>query len=270
MLTEKTFTVDGFSMNYAEGPQAGTPLVFLHGATTWWRDIEPLIQSLMQNWHIYACDMRGHGKSSRTPGNYRAVDFSPDIVAFVQEQIREPVVLIGHSNGGTLALLSAAQIPELVRAIILLDPAVFYRNAILLSTLTDEWFVAVADVLNSTRTAKEAISPLFPGVDETVVQGIESMIRIVDPEFVSVMLNNQFFDGLDLEQVADKVKCPTLHLYGELDLGLGGVVRESDVEFLKQHIPQIITHQIKGAGHSPHWEQTETTLGHITDFLKTI
>ena len=269
MLTEKTFAVDDFSMNYAEGPQSGAPLLFLHGATTWWKDFEPL-QSLSQRWHVYACDMRGHGKSSRTPGKYRAIDFSSDVVALIQKQIQEPVVLVGHSNGGTLALLAGAHIPELIRAIILLDPAVFYRNVMLSSTLTDEWFVAVADVLNSTRTAQEAISPLFPGVDEAVLQGIESMIRVVDPEFVSVMLNNQFFDGLDLEQVAYKVKCPTLHLYGELDLGLGGVVRESDVEFLKQHIPQITTHQIMGAGHSPHWEQTETTLEHINNFLKTI
>jgi pimeloyl-ACP methyl ester carboxylesterase len=52
MLTEKNFTVDGFTMNYAEGPQNGAPLVFLHGATSWWHDFEPLFQSLEQNWHI--------------------------------------------------------------------------------------------------------------------------------------------------------------------------------------------------------------------------
>lgn len=269
MLTEKTFTVDGFSMNYAEGPQNGAPLVFLHGATTWWKDFEPL-EPLTQSWHIYACDMRGHGASSRTPGKYRGINFSADVVDFIQKQIQEPVVLVGHSNGGVLALLIAAQIPELVRAIILLDPAVFFRNAMPTSTPIDEWFVAVANVLNSTRTVQEVISPLFPGIDETELQGIESMIRSVDPEFVSMILNNQFFDGVDLEQVVVKVKCPTLLLYGELDLGLGGVVSESDVEILENHIPQIIAHQIKGAGHSPHWEQTETTLGHINNFLKAI
>jgi pimeloyl-ACP methyl ester carboxylesterase len=56
MLTEKTFTVNGYSMNYAEGPRSGAPLIFLHGATLWWKDFEPLFQSLEQNWHIHACE----------------------------------------------------------------------------------------------------------------------------------------------------------------------------------------------------------------------
>jgi len=122
--------------------------------------------------------------------------------------------------------------------------------------------------LNSTRSAKEVFTALFPDIDEAGWQGMGSMVQSCDPEFLSVMLNNQFFEGLDLEETASKVRCPTLLLYGELELW--GVVRDSDVEFLKQTIPQTISLCIEGAGHAPHWDQTETTLGHITNFLKTI
>jgi pimeloyl-ACP methyl ester carboxylesterase len=148
MLTEKTFTADGFSMNYAEGPQNGAPLVFLHGATGWWHDFDAL-QPLILNWHVYACDMRGHGKSSCTPGKYRAVDFSDDIVALIQKQIQEPVVLIGHSNGGVPALLTAAKIPELTRAIILLEPATIARNTPIQSVPgPGDWIIGVGTYLS--------------------------------------------------------------------------------------------------------------------------
>jgi pimeloyl-ACP methyl ester carboxylesterase len=93
--------------------------------------------------------MRGHGRSSRTPGNYRAVDFATDVVDFIQKQIREPVVLVGHSNGGTLALLTATQIPDLVRGVILLDPAILLRNATIQSMPICAWFAGVNDILNS-------------------------------------------------------------------------------------------------------------------------
>jgi pimeloyl-ACP methyl ester carboxylesterase len=269
MLTEKTFTVDSFTMNYAEGPQSGMPLVFLHGATLWWKDFEPLFQPLEKNWHIYACDMRGHGKSSRTPGKYRAVDFFPDVVNFIQKQIQEPVVLVGHSNGGVLALLTAAKIPELVQGIILLDPSVCFRDTTLQSIpLLNDWFVGMVDILNLTRSVKEVVAPFMSDLDETGLHEVESMIQSVDPEFIYMMGNNQFFVDLDLEHMANKVKCPTLLLYGETELM--GIVRDSDVEFIREHIPQTVAYQIKGAGHSPHWDKTETTIEHIASFLKTI
>jgi len=269
MLTEKTFTVDGFSMNYAEGPENGPPLVFLHGATLWWKDFEPLFQTLEKSWHIYACDMRGHGKSSRTPGKYRAVDFYPDIVAFIQSQVREPVILVGHSNGGIFALLTAAHIPELVRAIILLDPATDLRNTLIQSVPgPGDWIVGVGKVLASQLSVEEFIREFNPEIDDAGLQDTESMIRSVDPEFVSVMLEDKFFEGLNLEEALSKVRCPTLLLYGELESG--SLVPETEVAFIKQYVPQMIAHLIDDTGHSPHWEQTEITLGHIQDFLKAI
>ena len=47
--------------------------------------------------------------------------------------IGEPVILIGHSNGGTIALGVAAKIPELLRAVVLLDPSLCLRDSSLQS-----------------------------------------------------------------------------------------------------------------------------------------
>src|SRR4030095_14089229 len=150
----------------------------------------------------------------------------------------------------------------MVRGIVLLDPATAAHNT-LIEAMPGPWgwFVGVRDVLESRRSAKDFLLEGNPEIDEAGLQSVESMIRSVDPEFVSVLLNNQFFDGLNLEQVLTKITCPTLMLYGALELG--SIVPDAEVEFLKQHIPQMATVHIQGAGHSPHWEQTEATLGHL-------
>lgn len=267
MLTEKIFTTGEFTMNYGDGPQNGPPLVLLHGATLWWHDLEPLIPSLMQSWHVYACDMRGHGKSSRTPGEYRAEEFASDVIQFIQTQIQESVVLVGHSAGGVYTLLVAAQIPEMVRAIILLDPATIARNTPIQSIRgPGDWVIGIGDVFESRRAMKDFLLESNPEIDELGLQITESMIHSVDPDFISTLIKNRSFDDLNLEQELIKITCPALLLYGTLELG--SIVPEAEVEFLKQHIPQITTVRISGAGHSPHWEQTEITLGHIHDFLK--
>jgi pimeloyl-ACP methyl ester carboxylesterase len=64
MLTEKIFDTGTIKINYAEGAPNSTPLVMLHGGTAHWQELMPLITELEKDWHIYACDARGHGKSS--------------------------------------------------------------------------------------------------------------------------------------------------------------------------------------------------------------
>lgn len=268
MLVEKTFTLDGFCMNYAEGPHNGAPLVFLHGATLWWQDFMPL-QPLAENWHVYACDMRGHGKSSRTPGNYSPDDFVSDVAAFIREQVKEPVILVGHSNGGLLALLIAAAIPEWIRALVVLDPATLVRNTPIQEIRgPGDWVIGVGDVLAGKRDAREFIFESSPGIDEAGLQYTESMIRSVDPSFIATVVQSKVLEGPNLEEELKKITCPVLLLYG--DVKLGSIVSEHEASFIKQYAPQLIAVRMDGAGHSPHWEQTEATLEYIRDFLKIV
>ena len=74
MLTEKSFNTGESVMNFGEGEPTGKPLVLLHGATqSWqvwkWSTQNQFLPALAKGWHVYAPDLRGHGKSGRaTPG----------------------------------------------------------------------------------------------------------------------------------------------------------------------------------------------------------
>ena len=120
-LEEKSFDAGEVTLNYAEGEDNGPPLVLLHGLGRRWQVFLPLIPSLSLRWHIYALDLRGHGKSGHVPRGYRGTQYSEDVIRFLRETVKEPAVLFGHSLGGMAAMWVAAHQPELVKAIILGD-----------------------------------------------------------------------------------------------------------------------------------------------------
>lgn len=263
MLTENRFDTGTLKINYAEGPANGWPIVLLHGATARWQELSPLVTELEHHWHVYACDNRGCGKSDRA-ASYRAVDFFPDTIAFIKHNIGTPTVLLGHSGGAIVALGVATQIPELIRAVILLDPPLYLRELSIKSNWVYDYFLGSYNILTQQRTAHEVYSKLFPGIDEAGIQHLEEVIRLVDPESVRVLLEDRYFAGLDTLNLLDKVACPTLLLYGEIEKG--AVVRDTDVEFFLDHSPTGAAAQIKDAGHLLQIDQPARVLELMAEF----
>lgn len=86
----------------------------------------PMAERLTPHMRILGLDARGHGKT-RAAADPRELKnwniFVEDLERFV-EFIQEPIIAIGHSLGGTVSLLLAVKRPDLVRALILLDPTI--------------------------------------------------------------------------------------------------------------------------------------------------
>jgi pimeloyl-ACP methyl ester carboxylesterase len=101
---------------------SGPPLVLVHGAFsdhhTNWEFVKPLFET---RFTVYAVARRGRGETPRTEG-HSLEDESRDVVAVIQA-IGEPVFLLGHSYGGHVSLLAAADLPSRVRKVILYEPA---------------------------------------------------------------------------------------------------------------------------------------------------
>lgn len=128
MLTEKLFETDEWVLNYADGETPKPRLVMVHGSSLNWQTFGELIPALEQDWHIYACDLPGHGKSRRSLSGYRGVDYVRAITAFIEQCIEQPIVLLGFSTGALVTLGVAAAIPKLIRAIVVLDPPLMNRR----------------------------------------------------------------------------------------------------------------------------------------------
>ena len=120
-IPERTFDTGEVVLNYAEGPPNGLPLVLLHGLGRRWQVFLPLIPSLSVRWHIFAPDLRGHGKSARVARGYSGNEYGEDVARLLRERARGAAVIFGHSLGGMLGMWLASNHPELVRALILGD-----------------------------------------------------------------------------------------------------------------------------------------------------
>jgi pimeloyl-ACP methyl ester carboxylesterase len=265
MLIEKKFDTGVININYAEGPSNGMPFVMLHGATARWQELTHLINGLEKDWHIYACDQRGHGKSGWSD-SYGITAIATDLSEFIKRNVNLPTVLLGHSGGAVASLVTATQIPKLIRALIVLDPPLMLREQGLRSGNTYDYFRRLYDLLTHQRTADEVLFEMFPNIDEKGMRDFEEAHSGLDPKFIKTQLEGRQLDGENLQTILEKIACPTLLLYGEVDKG--GIVRNQDVEFFKAHIRNGSAIQIKDTGHLFHMDQPARVLELISQWLK--
>ena len=104
------------------GPAPAAPVVLLHALGETADDWAQVAAALSRSWHVYAVDLRGHGRSD-WPGQYTLPLLRDDVVGFLDALGLGSVTLIGHSMGGAVAYLVAMREPGRVRRLVLEDPA---------------------------------------------------------------------------------------------------------------------------------------------------
>lgn len=124
---ERTADLGEVVMNYAEtGSSANPPLLLIPGQTESWWGYEKAIALLAKDFHVFAVDLRGQGRSTWTPGRYTLDNMGNDLVRFIATVIKRPVVTSGCSSGGLLsAWLSAFAMPGQLRGAVYEDPPFF-------------------------------------------------------------------------------------------------------------------------------------------------
>jgi pimeloyl-ACP methyl ester carboxylesterase len=113
-------------MRSPQRDQKTTPLILLHGfgaSIGHWRHN---LEVLAEHHTVYALDMLGFGASEKAPVNYSIELWVEQVYDFWRVFIREPVILIGNSNGSLISLAAAAAHPDMVAGIVMMslpDPA---------------------------------------------------------------------------------------------------------------------------------------------------
>lgn len=96
------------------------PLLLIHGATgtgaAEWGHIAPL---LARDYHIIVPDCRGHGRSANPQRTYRFAEMADDLVSLIRALGHPRAHVIGHSNGGNVALMLLLEHPDAVQCAVL-------------------------------------------------------------------------------------------------------------------------------------------------------
>lgn len=282
-LAERIFDTGEVQLNYAEGPANGPPLVLLHGLGRRWQVFLPVIPALSLRWHIFAPDLRGHGKSTRVARGYHGPQYSEDIARFLSSRISPPAVLFGHSLGGMLAMSVTVHHPELVRALVLGDNIIVARR--LRNPMYTALFSGLRDLARAGGSVEQVAQGIgrivlpvpsggsiaireLPGNDEPYLLAWARCVTQADPDTYEMTLDGSSIEGWDGEAVLRGITCPTLLLQGTPELG--GLMSDADVRLATQLLPHHSHVKFRNLGHALFIQQPEPVLRAVMNFLESL
>jgi pimeloyl-ACP methyl ester carboxylesterase len=114
-------SADGVPIHYDVQGNGATALVFVHGWCCNRRFWEPQVEHFASHYTVVCIDVGGHGASGRDRPQWTVPAFGQDIVAVVQQQGLDQVLLIGHSMGGSWIVEAARHLPSTVIGVIGVD-----------------------------------------------------------------------------------------------------------------------------------------------------
>jgi pimeloyl-ACP methyl ester carboxylesterase len=126
-IAEHLVDLGEVEMGYATVGDASSPaLLLVPGQTESWWGYEAAMPLLAERFQVFAVDLRGQGRSTRTPGRYTLDNMGNDLVRFLDVVVGRPAIVSGLSSGGVLtAWLTAYAKPGQVVAAHYEDPPLF-------------------------------------------------------------------------------------------------------------------------------------------------
>ncbi|MEM7116612.1 MAG: alpha/beta hydrolase [Chloroflexota bacterium] len=267
MLTETSFNTGQTVLNVASGQDNGPLFVLIHGLTGRWQGYLSIIPKLAERFTLYALDNRGHGRSQHTTGHYKLADYVADTVAFLR-QLKRPLILLGHSLGGLIALDIAAQHPQLVHKLILIDPALIGTNQTPPESTQGRDYFRLLHKLWTEAATPEALAQQLAAHDIPMTMSYAeraAMLFQTDPDVVLAVLEERSIAGFDYISAMRQLTCPTLFV--RADPALWSACSQADIANTKASIANLTYVAIGGAGHSVHVDQPQIFLNHLLNFL---
>ena len=252
-------TANGLTINLRiDGPTAAPPLVLAHSLGTCAEVWEPQIEVLARSFRVIRPDMRGHGLTEATPGDYSMDLLADDLIAVLDALDLGAVHLGGISIGGMIAQHVAARHPARVASLILADTAMAIPPPSLwherIAQVRAGGIASVADAvlarwLTPASATNAAAKSLRTILLRTSVDGYCGAAAAIA--------------AADLRATTGQLRQPSLILVGRDDL----VTPVTAAEALHQAIAGSSLVLIDDAAHIPTYEQPDATTKAITDFL---
>jgi len=224
-----------------EWPHDGEAVVLLHGGLSqtshWDTSVLPAIED---SFHVYGYDRTGHGFTGDRDGSFHFDFQTEEAIAYLEDVVKEPVHLVGYSDGANIALMVAIQRPDLVKSIVSIAGNYHYNGIYPLPEFGG--FVSPED--------REEYAVTSPDAPHTLDEKIKRMNEIwkVEPTIA-------------VSDVA-AIQCPVLVMAGDDD-----VVRHEHTIDLYEKIPLGQLAIVPGTSHGLVKEKPAIVQMMIADFL---
>lgn len=253
---ENFVNIDGnrlFFKQHSSFPNRPT-LVFLHdslGCTALWRDFpDRLGQATGCNILVY--DRLGYGQSDAMPTHERPVNYlelQADILSELLSVLKiDDAILFGHSDGGSIALIAAANYPKQVSAVIC-EAAHIFVEAVTLKGIHE------AIHAYQTTDLPQRLQKYHGDKVETLYKAWTQTWTRAD------------FKDWNIEHLLAKITCPLFFIQGAADA-------YGSLQQVEKTVTQVSgtaqKYLIPDVGHTPHKEAPELTLQAASDFIEAV
>jgi pimeloyl-ACP methyl ester carboxylesterase len=276
---------NGIRLHYLAFGNAGPPLVIIHGNTHSGGTYAPLATRLASDFSVYAVDLRGHGLSDK-PDSYSWTAFRDDVVGLIDQLDLRDAIMVAHSRGGGVTLLTAAARPGRVRGVVAYEPTL---PAQIMVGMTDDaaeerarTLVARAERRRSNFPSREAMYEHFHGrgafehwqdeylhafVEHAAIDSEDGGVELASPTRIEALLYQAMVDTAPWR---DMTPCPVpvLTVYGE-NSGRLGPSREP-VAAIRALFPNTQMQVMQDATHSGPMEHPKVFERLIRDFAESL
>jgi hypothetical protein len=260
----------------------GPAILLVHGfgaSTDHWRFNIP---ALAERHEVHAIDLLGFGRSAKPEGpSYGGALWRDQLVAYVQERIGRPTVLVGNSLGGYAALAAGAALGDQAAGVVLLNAAGPFSDeqavpqgwgaiarrtigaALLKSPVLQR---LLFENLRRPATVRRTLNQVYidkTNVDDALVASILRPSR--DPGAFGVF--KTVFDipsGQPLDELFAELRSPLLLLWGIRDPWINAAGRRGAFQ---RHAPAATSEVVLEAGHCPHDEVPEQVNAALLEWL---
>lgn len=249
------------------GPAGAPAVLFLHGLAGHAGEWSETAGWLTATHRVLALDGRGHGRSERAPADV-SLDARVADVAFAIEQLGlGPVVLVGQSLGGHLAIVVAARHPKLVRGLVVADacPAghggaeAAARNAAQVRASLARWPVPFP--------TREAAVAHFGGPSlfaDAWAAGLEQREDGWHPAFELDVMERMLREAVadDRWDEWERIRCPALVVRAG-----AGMIPVEHAEAMPARLPGTTYVELDGAAHDLHLDRPAAWRAALESFL---
>ncbi len=259
------FCADAIATTYLNQGTGDVPILLLHGFDSSLLEFRRLFPLLAEQQETWALDLLGFGFTDRpTDISFSPAELKLHLYQFWKNLIDRPVILVGASMGGALALDFTLTYPDCVHRLVLLDSAGFATSPVptkLMRPPIDGW--ATAFLRNSGVRRRISQQAYCNSNYVTADAELCASLHLQHPRWQAALIAFAKSGGYNF--LADKIahiSQPTLILWGEQDR----IMNRKDASKFHQAIADSQLIWIPNCGHVPHLEQPQLTSEHLLAF----
>ena len=220
-------------------------------------------QLVAAGYRVVTMDVRGHGESSVGWGDYSAAAVGSDVVALLRHLNAGPATLVGNSMAGAASVWAAAEAPQLVSRLALIDPFVRDIPASLVQNLALKLMFTGPWKVGAWLTYYSSLYPSRKPADFSEYKA-KLKANLSEPGRFAALKAMIAAPKAACEARIDQVSAPTLVVMGTKDPDFKDPTAEAKLVAERLHGTVCM---VAGAGHYPHAEMPEQVGAALVAFL---